>query len=90
MVHFIIDPVDSLHIQSFAINERGSDSPQYPPSMMPALLVYSYSIGRFSSREIEKARHPYHDTICSFRTRNRAAFKEAFVKVLLPAQGGSR
>jgi len=100
MVHFIIDAVDSLEIQGFIVNERGSGSPQYPPSMMLALLVYSYATGRFSSREIEQAtyydvairylcggdKHPDHDTICSFRTRNREAFKEAFVKVLLLAQ----
>ena len=100
MVHFIIDAVESLDIQGFSVNDRGSGSPQYPPSMMLALLVYSYATGRFSSREIEQStycdvairylcggdNHPDHDTICDFRTRNRAAFKEAFVKVLLFAQ----
>ena len=100
MVHFIIDAVESLGIQGFSVNERGSGSPQYPPSMMLALLVYSYATGRFSSREIEQStyydvavrylcggnNHPDHDTICDFRTRNRAAFKEAFVKVLMLAQ----
>lgn len=100
MVHFIIDAVDSLEIEGFVVNERGSGSPQYPPSMMLALLIYSYATGRFSSREIEQATwydvavryicggewHPDHDTICTFRTKNRAAFKDAFVKVLLLAQ----
>jgi transposase len=100
MVHFIIDAVESLDIQGFSVNERGSGSPQYPPSMMLALLVYCYATGRFSSREIEQAthydvairyicggdKHPDHDTICTFRTRNRDAFKEAFVKVLMLAQ----
>jgi transposase len=100
MVHFVIDAVESLDIQGFSVNERGSGSPQYPPSMMLALLVYCYATGRFSSREIEQStyydvairylcggdNHPDHDTICDFRTRNRAAFKEAFVKVLMLAQ----
>jgi transposase len=100
MVHFVIDAVESLDIQGFSINDRGSGSPQYPPSMMLALLVYSYATGRFSSREIEQAtyydvairylcggdNHPDHDTICDFRRRNRTAFKEAFVKVLMLAQ----
>jgi hypothetical protein len=36
MVHFIIDAVESLEIQGFTVNERGSGSPQYPPSMMLA------------------------------------------------------
>jgi len=100
MVHFVIDAVESLDIQGFSVNERGSGSPQYPPSMMLALLVYCYATGRFSSREIEQAtwydvairyicggdKHPDHDTICAFRTRNREAFKKFFVKVLMLAQ----
>ena len=100
MVHFIIDAVEMLDLQSFSINHRGSGSAQYPPSMMLSLLIYCYATGRFSSREIELAthhdiavrficggdKHPDHDTINSFRSKNRTVFKEAFVKVLLLAQ----
>ncbi|MGA2548184.1 MAG: transposase [Rectinemataceae bacterium] len=100
MVHLIIETVETLDIQKFSVNERGSGCPQYPPSMMLSLLIYCYATGRFSSRMIEEAswydvavryicggdKHPDHDTICAFRTRNREAFKEAFVKVLLIAQ----
>lgn len=99
MVHFIIDAVEMLDLQGFSVNSRGSGSPQYPPEMMLALLIYCYATGRFSSRVIEQAtyydvavryicggdKHPDHDTICSFRLNNRAAFKEAFVKVLMLA-----
>ena len=91
MAHFIIDAVDMLDLQNFTINNRGSGSAQYPPSMMLSLLIYCYATGRFSSREIELATyhdvavryicggslHPDHDTICSFRLKNQAAFKEA-------------
>jgi transposase len=100
MVHFIIEAVEDMDIQRFEVNERGTGSCQYPPGMMLALLVYCYATGRFSSRVIEQAswydvavryicggdKHPDHDTICSFRTRNREAFKAAFVEVLLLAQ----
>ena len=100
MVHFIVESVDVLDMRGFSINERGSGSPQYPPSMMLSLLIYCYATGRFSSREIELAtyydvavryicggdKHPDHDTICTFRLNNREAFKEAFVKVLMLAQ----
>jgi transposase len=100
MVHFILETVDTLDIQTFSVNERGSGCPQYPPAMMLSLLIYCYATGRFSSRMIEEAswydvavryicggdKHPDHDTICAFRTRNRDALKEAFVKVLLTAQ----
>lgn len=100
MVHFIVDAVEMLDLQNFSINHRGSGSAQYPPSMMLSLLIYCYATGRFSSREIELAthhdiavryicggdKHPDHDTVNSFRSKNRTIFKEAFVKVLLLAQ----
>ena len=100
MVHFIVDAVEKFEMSSFKVNERGSGSAQYPPQMLLALLIYSYATGRFSSREIEQATHidvavryicggnthPDHDTICSFRRNNEAAFKEAFVKVLMVAR----
>lgn len=101
IVHFIIESVETLDLNGFRINERGSGSAQYLPSMMLALLIYSYVTGRFSSREIEAAthhdvamryicggeHHPEHDTICVFRRTNRALFEECFLKVLLMAQG---
>ena len=97
--HFIIDAVETLDLKKFSVNNRGSGSAQYPPSMMLSLLVYCYATGRFSSREIEQAsyydvavryicggdKHPDHDTICAFRLKNREVFKEAFVKVLMIA-----
>jgi hypothetical protein len=67
--------------------------------MMLALLIYSYATGRFGSRTIEAATHsdvavrylcanthPDHDSICTFRTANEAAFRAAFVSVLQLAQ----
>jgi transposase len=65
--------------------------------MMLALLIYCYATGRFGSRTIEAAsysdvavrylcvnHHPDHDSICTFRTANKQAFKAAFVSVLPP------
>jgi transposase len=100
MVYFVVDAVEQLDVSGFSVNMRGSGSEQYPPAMMLALLIYCYTTGRFSSRAIEAAtysdvavryicggdKHPDHDTICSFRMRNRNAFKDAFVKMLLLAQ----
>jgi len=100
MVHFIVDAVEMLDLQNFTVNNRGSGSAQYPSSMMLSLLIYCYATGRFSSREIEQSTyhdvavryicggnlHPDHDTICAFRLKNQAAFKEAFTKVLLLAR----
>ena len=96
MVHFIIEAVETLGLQGFRLNHRGSGSEQYPPSMMLSLLIYCYATGRMSSRQIEEASHsdlavryicggsyhPDHDTICKFRLENRELFSECFVKVL--------
>jgi len=94
-VHFILDAVEQLPITDFRVNERGSGSEQYPPSMLMALIIYSYASGVFGSRRIERAtwkdvavryicgnQHPDHDTICDFRIRNEKAISEAFLQVL--------
>ncbi len=99
LAHFVVDLVDALVPLSFSVNWKGTGSAQYPPSMMCALLIYSYVTGRFSSRVIERASyddvavrfvtgdtHPDHDTICTFRRVNAAAFSELFVNVLETAQ----
>ena len=96
MVRFVVEAVATLNLSNFKVNDRGTGSEQYPPAMMIALLIYCYATGRMSSREIEAAtysdvavryvcggdHHPDHDTICTFRKKNRELFSEAFVKVL--------
>jgi len=100
IVHFLIDAVDRLPACSFLLNHRGTGEDQYPPRMMLTLLIYCYATGRFSSRKIEEATysdvvvryicggdlHPDHDTLCTFRRKNRKLFEQAFVDVLLYAK----
>ena len=99
LVHFLLDAVEQIPTGHFHVNHRGTGSEQYPPTMMLALLIYCYATGRFGSRTIEAAthsdvavrylcanHHPDHDSICVFRTANRAAFEAAFVTVLQLAQ----
>lgn len=99
LVHFIVDAVGALDLRQIKVNERGSGSEQYPPTMLLALLIYSYATGTFSSRRIEQSTfdsvpvrlltadtHPDHDTICTFRRENQALLTESFVKVLQLAQ----
>ena len=100
IVHFLIDAVDRLPSEYFQTNQRGTGDEQYPPRMMLVLLIYCYATGRFSSRVIEEATHsdvvvryicggslhPDHDTICTFRRKNRELFEKAFVEVLLMAR----
>ena len=99
IVHFILDAVEQIPTEHFHVNHRGTGNEQYPPSLMLALLIYSYATGRFGSRTIEAATysdvavrylcanaHPDHDSICAFRVANKAAFQAAFVTVLQLAQ----
>jgi len=95
LVHLILDAVEQIPTGHFRVNHRGTGSEQYPPGMMLALLIYCYATGRFGSRTIEAATysdvavrylcanlHPDHDSICTFRRVNQAAFQAAFVTVL--------
>ena len=99
IVHFTIEAAAMVPLNCFFVNERGSGDEQYHPHMLLALLLYCYSHGIFSSRKIEKAtwsdvavryicanRHPDHDTICTFRARNKAAIADAFLRILLLAK----
>lgn len=95
LVYLILDAVEQISTSHFRVNHRGTGSEQYPPAMMLALLIYCYATGRFGSRTIEAATHsdvavrflcanthPDHDSICTFRRENKAAFEAAFVTVL--------
>lgn len=95
MVHFIMDAVEALDLSAARVNERGTGSAQYPPSMMLGLLIYCYATGTFASRRIETLTHenvavrllcadthPDHDSICKFRRENKALLSTAFHGVL--------
>jgi transposase len=95
MVHFIMDAVEALDMSRVRVNERGTGSAQYPPSMMLGLLIYSYATGTFSSRRIERQTyenvavrllcadtHPDHDSICKFRRENKELLAGCFHQVL--------
>ena len=97
-MHFIRDAVRLLDVGQARVNERGMGSPQYPPTLMPGLLIDSYATGAFSSRQIERAtyenvavrllcadRHPDHDSICTFRRTNGALLQSRFEQVLAMA-----
>ena len=99
LVHFILEVVEGCDTSCAATNHRGTGSAQYPPAMMLSLLVYCYATGCFSSRQIERATydsvavrylcgntHPDHDTIASFRRRNKALLEHCFFQVLALAR----
>jgi transposase len=95
LVHFILEAVEQLDLGAARVNERGTGSEQYPPSLLLALLIYSYASGVFSSRQIERSSydsvavrvlcadtHPDHDTLCALRRQNAALLAAAFAQVL--------
>ena len=66
MVHFVLEAVEGMGLSTLKVNRRGSGSPQYPPQMMTALLIYCYSQGVMSSRKIEQA--TYHNLAVRYLT----------------------
>lgn len=95
LAHFILEAVESTRLDTARVNVRGTGDAQYPPTLMLALLIYSYATGTFSSRAMERAsydsmavrylcanHHPDHDTIAKFRRENGALLKSCFVRVL--------
>lgn len=83
----------SLDLRAVRVNTRGTGDAQCSPTMLLALLAYSYATGTFGFRRIEQSTyenvavrliagdtHLDHDTICAFRRENRALVTESFVK----------
>jgi transposase len=94
---FVLDTVDRLDLDDFYRVYRGDGlgRPAHDPRMMVALLVYAYSVGELSSRQVERRcvedvafrviaanRAPDHTTIARFRARHESALADLFVSVL--------
>jgi transposase len=97
VVWSILGAVDQMDLAAFygAYRENGQGQAAYEPSMMVALLLYSYARGNRSSRGIERGcredvvyklitamRVPDHSTIAEFRRRHERAIVELFNAVL--------
>jgi transposase len=95
---FVLDVVRELDLSAIkraieAKDPRGRAA--YDPTMMVALLLYAYCVGRPSSRRIERAtyedvafrvlagdQHPDHDSIADFRRRHLEELGKLFFQVL--------
>jgi transposase len=97
LVWTVLGAVDQFDLSSFygVYRANGQGRAAYDPSMMLALLLYSYAVGVRSSRGIEKRCEedvafkvitalavPDHSTIADFRRRHETAIAELFVQVL--------
>jgi len=97
---FLLDLLPTLTLQPILdgyADDRGQ--PPYDPRMMTVLLLYAYSQGIASSRQIERRCRedlgfmyltadacPDHDTICAFRRAHLPAFQGLFLETLRIAQ----
>jgi transposase len=97
VVWTVLEAVEAMDLSGFygAYRADGHGRPAYEPSMMVALLLYSYARGNRSSRGIEREcredvayrviaanRVPDHSTIAEFRRRHEAALSGLFGGVL--------
>src|SRR3984957_13746577 len=97
VVWSILGAVDQMDLSAFygAYRANGQGRAAYEPSMMVALLLYSYARGNRSSRGIERACRedvtyklitamaiPDHSTVAEFRRRHEKALGELFTAVL--------
>ncbi|MBV9366309.1 MAG: transposase [Solirubrobacterales bacterium] len=93
----MLGAVEQMDLDGFygVYRANGQGRAAYDPAMMVALLLYSYSVGLRSSRQVERAcrgdvafkvitamQVPDHSTIAEFRRRHDVAIGELFVSVL--------
>ena len=94
---FVLDVIDEFDLSKFVGGYRsdGRGGAAYHPAMMVALLVYAYSVGERSSRQIERRcledvafrviaanQAPDHATIARFRVTHAEALAGLFGQVL--------
>jgi transposase len=97
LVWTVLGAVEEMDLTAFfrVYRDDGHGRPAYDPSMMVALLLYSYARGNRSSRGIERAcvedvayrvicanLTPDHSTIAEFRKRHETALAGLFGEVL--------
>ena len=101
---FVLDAVEQIDLSEFYKKYRtdGVGNSAFHPSMMVALLIYSYCTGERSSRKIERYcqtdvaykvvtanQYPDHSTISRFRKDNQSHLKKLFLEILrLCAEAG--
>jgi len=94
-VRLINDVVNQLDLSSLRQKHDGGGAPAYDPGMMLKVLIYAYSLGIYSSRQILRElktdtafmylsamQTPDFRTLCLFRSANADALSEIFVQVV--------
>jgi transposase len=55
LARFVVEVIEGLDLSAMSKSYRGSGSASYHPRLLLAILVYGYSTGVFSSRNLERA-----------------------------------
>jgi transposase len=95
LARYVVEVLECLDLSDLERAYAGKGSAAYHP----ALLIYGYATGCYSTRKSERAtyeslafrfiacnRHPDHDTLATFRVRFRKEFEAVFVEVLQVAR----
>jgi len=99
LAYFIVDVVETLDLREiekyYRVGKAGSGQPPFHPRVMTALLLYAYSLGTPSSRQIARwcerdvgyrivsaDQQPNFRTISEFRRIHLKALERLFVQVL--------
>jgi transposase len=97
LVWTVLGAVEQMNLDAFygAYRANGQGRAAHDPQVMVALLLYSYSVGLRSSRQIERAcggdvtfkvitamQVPDHSTVAEFRRRHETAIGELFTSGL--------
>lgn len=94
-VRIINDVVNVMDISSLMKKYEGGGAPAYHPGMMLKIIVYAYSLGIYSSRQIEQQletntafmflaglQRPDFHTICLFRVQHAEVLPALFVETV--------
>jgi transposase len=98
LARFIVGIITMLDLSLFYTQYAAVGGEPYDPAVLLALLLYAYTTGVFSSRQIERATyevipfrflagglHPDHTTLAKFRKTFLTEFKDVFAQVLVIA-----
>jgi len=94
-VRVIVEVVESLDLSGFHGGQSEDGRPAYPPEILVSLILYAYSVGVFSAREMERrcrsdcvfmfaaaGERLSHRTISRFRAAYQEALSDLFAKIV--------
>ena len=81
LVHFVIDAVEKLDLRKVTVNTRGTGDAQYPPSMLLALLTYSYATGVFGSRRIEQLKLEVDELLAKAEQADATPLQDGLIRI---------